>query len=176
MRKMKTSQIVGIIAIAVLLSVALSSLFGVITKGFNDFDFRTVNEANKIKVDDYSTTLYDDKRADGLTVDVSEHGEITISGENMGETDIIIDVVDVTLDFGRYNLSSGTETDDDTYYLQITDGTTTVVADLDDESILQVTEDGTSYSVQIVVKAGEKINTTFKPVLVEGSHAEEFFN
>lgn len=173
-RKSK-GKTIGIIALCILLGVALCSIVGKITDGFTDFDIRSLNEDNLLSVEDYAEGL-DEKRDDGLTVTVSEKGVITVEGENETEADVKIAVQDVTLDTGKYTISSDAKgVKDDTYYLCIVNGDKTIIADTEDDSTFTIFADDTTCTVYIVVCAGETVDATFKPVLVEGSEAGSFY-
>ncbi|MBQ8738162.1 MAG: hypothetical protein IJZ04_01560 [Clostridia bacterium] len=165
----------GIITVAVLIAVGLSALFGFITKGFTDFDVRELNPDNLINVEAYNDTL-EDKRDDGLAITVSEEGEITVEGKNKTEADVMIAIQDVTLEVGKYTISSGVKnTDEDTYYLSIVNGEETIIADMEEDSTFTIATNDTTCTVYIVVCAGENVDATFRPVLVEGSSAGDFY-
>lgn len=165
----------GIVLVSVLLAVAVSALFGAFTKGFTDFDLKTPNEDNILSVENYNENL-DAKREDGLEIEVSEHGEISVSGKNKTEEAVQIAVQEVTLEVGKYTFSSGAKnTDKDTYFMSIVNGEQTVIADQDEDSTFTITANDTTCAVYITVNAGETIDTTFRPVLVEGSEAGSFF-
>ena len=175
-RKGRIGKTIGIIVLVVLLCTCILGVIGKVTKGFTDFELRVPNEKNLIQVDNYSTTL-EDKREDGLSIEVNDDGVIAITGENETESDIEITICDLTLKADEYTLSANAKgVDDKTYYLKAVDTTNdvTVIVDSDDSETFKVEAEGT-YSIIIVVCAGEEINTTFKPVLNEGDEPVDFY-
>ena len=165
---------IGIILIIVLLSVGLSAIFGAITKGFQDFDVREVNPDNHLKVESYVEGL-DAKREDGLTVTVDEDGVIKINGKNKTEEAIQIAIQEITLEVGKYTISSGSKnTDEKACFLSIVYSEETVIADTD-EATFTITANGTAATVYFTVNAGENVDITLKPVLVEGSKVASFY-
>ena len=171
-RRIVLRKIISMIAL-VLVIAAVASL-AVWTEGFTAWKIRELNEDNLIKSENYVDGL-DDKREDGLKIEVDEDGVITVEGENETEDDVKIVVTTVTLKAGEYTISSSAKgTDDKTYYLSIEAGDNVIIADEDEDSTFEVDEE-TTYTVYIVVCAGEEIDTTFKPVLVNGDEAGSFF-
>ncbi|MBQ7789227.1 MAG: hypothetical protein IJ398_06225 [Clostridia bacterium] len=171
-------KIIGLVLL-VLLGVGLLTGIGACTNGFTSFDMREPNPDNLIKVEDYVETLTE-KRDDDIEITVSEMGEIKVVGENETDSDIEIIVTEITLDEGEYTLSSSAKgVDDDTYYLCIKTGEgetlQVIYADSDDDSTFEVEADDTTYTVAIVICAGEEIEATFKPVLVEGDEVGKFY-
>ena len=165
----------GIILVAVLIAVGVSAIFGFITKGFQEFDIREPNPDNIINVEQYNEAL-DAEREDGLTVEVDEDGAITVSGKNKTEADVKIAIQDVTLEVGKYTISSGAKnTDDETYFLSIVNGEEEIIADTEDDSTIAITANDTTCTIYITVCAGESVDTTFYPVLVEGSKTGDFY-
>lgn len=164
------------ILLVILACVGITSAIGVVTKGFTDWDMKKINEANSFKVDEYADTLTEE-RTDDIKITVDENGEITVKGENKTETDIIINVQSMTLKPGTYTLSSGAkDVNAEKYYLCLTGGLTeTVYADAEDGESTFSIETEKSVVAQIVIKAGAKIDTTFKPVLVEGKEVGDFY-
>ena len=134
-----------------------------------DWEFKTLNEDNLIKVDNY--TIVDDKNAD-IAIDVKDDGQIAVKGKNKTETDAEKAIVAITLEKGDYYISSGDKkTSSTTYYLVLRDTEGgEIIADDD----FTVTE-STNYTLYIVVKPGVEIDTTFAPVLVKGDKAGSFY-
>ena len=166
---------IGIILICVLLSVGLCAVFGAITKGFQDFDVREVNPDNLLKVESYVEGL-DAEREDGLTVTVDDDGVIKLSGKNKTEEAVQIVVQEVTLEVGKYTISSGSKnTDEETCFISVVNGEETIIADTEKDSTFTITTNDTTVTVYITVNAGETVDLTFKPVLVEGSEAGAFY-
>ena len=168
------------IVVLLLLIVGVSSL-STWTDGFTAWDLKEVNEDNIINVDDYVYGL-DDKREDGLKIEIDDDGIITVEGENEGTEDIVITVIgSFGLKDGEYTFGTSAKgTDDKTYYMCIMSDDEVIVADYDEEEdrTFEVENDsGTSnvYQLCIVVCAGEKIDTTFKPVLVDGDKEGSFY-
>ena len=177
-KKKNLKSTLGIIAICVLLSSAVLGIIAGVTDGFQDFEFRQVNEDNLINVDNYISTL-DGYKQDGLNVSVNDDGVIAVTGENETETDVEIEVCSITLKADEYTLSCESKgIDDKSYYLIARtgegDSATTIVIDSDKSETFDVTEES-EFTIYIVVCDGEEIDTTFKPVLVEGDEPGNFF-
>lgn len=161
------------IIVGVLLISGISAL-AVWTDGFTAWDVTEINEDNLIKVENYNESL-DAEREDGLDVEIDEDGVITVEGENETEETVKIAVCSITLGKGEYTIAShASGTSNKTYYMSIEDGENIVIADEDEDSTFDVDTE-TTYTVYIVVCAGEEIDTTFKPVLVEGDKAGSFY-
>lgn len=166
----------GLIAIIILCSTALLGVIATVTDGFQDFEFRQVNEDNLIKVDDYVTTL-DGYKQDGLKVSVNDDGVIAVTGENKTESNIEIEVCSVTLKADEYTLSCEAKgIDDKTYYIKAVDETNDKIVTVDSSKgeTFKIEAEAT-YTIYIVVCDGEKIDTTFKPVLVDDDKAGSFY-
>ncbi|MBQ8546173.1 MAG: hypothetical protein IJ437_04455 [Clostridia bacterium] len=166
----KTKKVLTIIGCVLLCALFLGvGVYAV--DALTEWDIKTVNENNIIKVDDYVLEDTKDKDA-AIQVDVTEAGEIKVIGENNTDSATEIEVVSVILDKGEYYISSGDKKcDKDTYYLVLkNDAGDEIIADND----FTVTE-STSYTLYIVIQADVEIDTTFSPVLVEGDEAESFF-
>lgn len=165
-----------IIIIAVVLGIAAISSLAVFTDGFKSWDIREVNEDNLINVSIYDDTL-EDKREDGIKVEVDENGVIEVTGENETEEDVSIKVCDITLEKGEYTFGSSAKTDKKEYYMTLSNSDTSIVIydydDVDDRTFEVDTE--TTFTLSIVVMAEEEIDVTFKPVLVEGDKEGKFF-
>lgn len=177
-KKKNLKSTLGIIAICVLLSSAVLGIIAGVTDGFQNFEFRQVNEDNFINVDNYVSTL-DGYKQDGLKVSVNDDGVIAVTGENETETDVEIEVCSVTLKADEYTLSCEAKgIDDKTYYLVARMGTgddvEEIVIDSDKSKTFEVDTE-TTFTIYIVVCDGEKIDTTFKPVLVEGDEVGNFY-
>ena len=165
-----------IIIIAVVLGIAAISSLAVFTDGFKTWDIREVNEDNLVNVSIYDDTL-EDKREDGIKVEVDENGVIEVTGENETNADVTINVCEVTLNKGEYTFGSSAKTDKKEYYMTLSNSDSTIVIndydDVDDRTFKVDTE--TTFTLSIVVKSGEEIDVTFKPVLVEGDKEGKFF-
>ena len=177
-KKKNLGKTIGLIAICVLCCTAILGIIAGVTDGFQDYEFREVNEDNLINVDNYVATL-EDKRTDGLKVEVNDDGVIAITGENKSETDVEIEVCSVELKADEYTLSCEAKgIDDKTYYLIARTGegdtATTITVDSEKGETFKVEAEAT-YTIYIVVCDGEEIDTTFKPVLVEGDEAGDFY-
>lgn len=177
-RKGNIGKTIGVIVLIVVLCTGILGIIGTITKGFTDFEVRVPNEKNLIQVDNYFTTL-EDKREDGLSIEVNEDGVIAVTGKNNSTEDVVIDICSVTLKAGKYTLSSSAKgTSDKTYYLVATtgvgDSAFEIKGDTEKESTFSIEEE-TEFTISIVVCAKESINTTFKPVLNEGDKPVDFY-
>ena len=169
----KTTKNILVIIFCIFASVLISSLVGSLTNGFVDWDFHIVNEKNLISIDNYDSALT--AEIDGIDIEVDEDGVITVDGENKGTGDLKIKVADLTLKKGEYTFSSSAKgADDKTYFMSIENGNTVVKADDGEDSTFDVKEEAT-YTVYITICAGEEIDTTFKPVLVDGDKVGSFY-
>ena len=112
----KTKKVLTIIGCVLLCALFLG--VGVyVVDALTEWDIKTVNENNIIKVDDYVLEDTEDKDA-AIQVDVTEDGEIKVTGENNTDSATEIEVVSVILDKGKYHISSGDKKcDEDTYYV-----------------------------------------------------------
>lgn len=163
-----------LITIVLLLAVAGIASLAVWTEGFTAWDIRELNEDNLIKSETYVSNL-DDRRTDGLKIEVDEDGKITVEGENETAEDIKVTVAEITLGEGEYTFTTSARgADDKTYYMCLEAGDISLIADDGDYSTFEVNEE-TTYTIYIVVCAGEEIDTTFKPVIVEGDEAGSFY-
>ena len=172
----KTKDKIIIIIVCVLLTFALCTLFGFLTNGtwnVNDMELRSVNEDNLIKVDSYD--VEDLNTGLGYTIDVTENGQIKISGENETEESQQIKVQELTLAKGTYTFSSGVKgTSKNGYNMAIVIGENTYYADFGTDSTFTVEEEAT-VTVYINIGAKTECNVTFSPVLIEGEEAGDFF-
>ena len=164
----------------VLLILVVTSISVIVTwtNGFTDFEIKELNPDNLFNASMYSDALAN-KRSDGLKVDVDDDGVITIDGENKTDDDVMIVVGQLTLAKGEYTISSSARgTGTKTYYMQIHYGTgeteTVIIADDGEDSTFELEEE-TECIVEIIVCAGEEIDTTFKPVIVSGDKAGRFY-
>ena len=173
--KKNTKLSLGLIAIIVLCCTALLGIVAAVTDGFQDFEFRQVNEDNLINVDDYVSTL-DGYKQDGIKVTVNDDGVIAVTGENKTDNNIEIEVCSVTLKAGEYTLSCESRgLDDKTYYLKaVNTNDVSVTVDSSKGETFKIDTE-TTYTIYIVVCDGEEINTTFKPVLVDDDEAGSFY-
>lgn len=175
-KKKNLGRTLGLIAICVLCSVAILGIIAGVTDGFQNFEMRQVNEDNLINVDDYVSTL-DGYKQDGIKVTVNDDGVIAVTGENKTDTDVEIEVCSVTLKADEYTLSCEAKgIDDKTYYIKAIDETNnkTVTVDSSKGETFKLESEAT-YTIYIVVCAGEEIDTTFKPVLVDDDEAGSFY-
>lgn len=181
--KKNTKLSLGLIAIIVLCSTALLGVIAAVTDGFQDFEFRQVNEDNLINVDNYVSTL-DGYNENGIKVTVNDDGVIAVKGKVEIDDDYeytYIQVTSVDLKAGNeYTLScDGTKgIDDKTYYLALGDGEDHMrvcVLDKSNDDVTFKVENDTSVDLYIIICNGEKIDTTFKPVLVADDEPGDFY-
>lgn len=167
-------KVLGIIAIVLLTIVTFGGFFALSRGTINEiagFDFRTINEENYIKVDNYTITATDDKEA-ALQVSIDEDGIITVSGKNETEEAFEMAVTTVTLEKGKYEFASNAKgCSDETYQLVMKDNADGIIV-ANEEFIIEET---TEYTVYIVVYAGAEIDTEFAPVLVDEGESTKFF-
>lgn len=164
--------------VLLILAVTAISVIVTWTNGFTDFEIKELNPDNLLNASKYYSTLAD-KRSDGLKVDVDDDGVITIDGENKTDDDVPLVVAILTLEKGEYTISSSARgTGTKTYYMQLRYGEgeteTVIIADDGEDSTFEL-EAATQCYVEIIVCAGEKIDATFKPVIVSGDMAGRFY-
>ncbi len=173
--KKNTKLSLGLIVIIILCCTAILGLIGAVTDGFEDFEFRQINEDNIIKVENYSDSLT--AKHEGLTCEVNKDGVIAISGKSKGGTsgEFIVQT-NITLEPGEYTLScDGVKgLDDDTYYLVLSSSNASVILDNDKPETFTVTE-STTYTLIIVIEEDVEVNAKFKPVLVKDDEAGSFY-
>lgn len=166
-------KILGIIGIALICVVSFGTYFGFARATINEiagFDFQTVNEANYIKVDDYTIASTEDEDA-AIQVTVDEDGIITIKGENETESATELTVTTVTLEKGDYEFVSNAKgCDEKTYHIELRDAEGGQII-ADEEFTIDET---TTYNVIIVIEVDASIDTEFAPVLVEQGEKTSF--
>lgn len=168
-----------LIVVALLVIILAISAIGFATDGFNKntdkWGIREVNEKNFIKASEY--TVKNGALAEGLNVTVSNNGEITVNGKNNSSVVTKIEVQNVTLGPGTYTFSSGSDkTSTGTYFMSMekSGGTESYTADFVGQCTFTLDAE-TEFVVYICVQSGIEINTTFKPVIVEGESAGSFY-
>lgn len=164
-----------ILAIIILLLAVMGiSALATWTDGFTAWELKELNEDNLVKLANYDAA-FETADYDDLDIEVDEDGVIAIEGENKGTEDLKIKVATVTLAKGEYTISSGAKgADDKTYYMSIVVGDKEIIADDGEDSTFKVESEET-FEIYITVCDGEKIDTTFKPVVVEGDKAGSFY-
>lgn len=166
-------KVFGLIGIILLCVISLGTFFGIGAASLNNFagwDFKTVNEANYINVDDYTITATEDKDAD-IQVVIDEDGIIEVKGENKTENAVELAVVSVSLEKGDYEfVSNAKRCSKDTYQLVMKDSEGNEV--IADEEF--TVEETTAYTVYIVIYEGAEIDTKFAPVIVDKGESTKF--
>ena len=167
-------KILGLIGIVLICVISFGTFFGLARGTLNNiagFDFKTVNEANYIKVANYNNIATGDNVDIKVTVD--EDGIIAIKGENKSETaNEILVVSGLSLEKGDYEFVSNAKgCGEKTYHIELRD---TADGQIIADNKFTV-EETTSYNVIIVIEAGAEIDTEFEPVLVKKGEKTNFF-
>lgn len=177
--KKKTLINTLIIVGCTLLCIFVLCMIGRVSNGtfdiFNtdEWELRSVNEDNLIKVDSYD--VKDLNTGLGYTIDVTDDGQIKVSGENETEEAQQIKVQELTLAKGTYTFTSGVKgTSKAGYNMAIVIGEKTYYADFGTDSTFTLDAEATA-TVYINIGAKTECNVTFSPVLVEGEEAGDFF-
>lgn len=164
----------AIIGLAFICIISFGTFFGLARGTINDlagFEFRSVNEANYVNVEDYTLTKTEDKDA-ALQVTYDEDGVISIKGKNDTEAIQELVVTAVTLEKGDYEvLSHAKGCGEKTYHLELRDAADGVIIADEEFSI----DDTTVFTVVIVIEAGADIDTEFSPVIVNKGEKTSFF-
>lgn len=178
-KNVKMWQVLGLIGLAVVISVVVISVIGFASKGSFDFSdtenwaIQSPNENNLIKVDEYE--VKDLNSGLGYSIDVTDDGQIKISGSNETEEAEQIKVQEVTLAAGTYTFSSGAKgTSLAGYNMSIVIGGNTYYADFGSDTTFTLEAEATG-TVYINIGSKVAVNKTFSPVLVPGEEVEDFF-
>ncbi|MBQ7906811.1 MAG: hypothetical protein IJ309_02425 [Clostridia bacterium] len=178
-KNVKMWQVLGLIALAVVISVVVISVIGFASKGSFDFSdtenwaIQSPNANNLLKVDAYE--VKDLNTGLGYTIDVTDDGQIKVSGTNNTEESQQIEVQDVTLAAGTYTFSSGAKgTSLSGYNMSIVIDGNTYYADFGSNTTFTLEAEATG-TVYINIVAKVEVNKTFSPVLVPGEEVEDFF-
>ena len=165
-----------ILGIALLVIILAVSAIGFATNGFSKdkdtWGITQLNENNLFKADAY--TIKSANTGDGYDITVSNDGEIKVKGTNNSGAEVKLAVQEIKLAAGTYTFTSGaTGTSKTSYCMILSDGTTTHYADFSGNTFEVASE--TTFTAYIVIQDKAEINTTFKPVVVEGETAGSFF-
>ena len=168
-----------VIAVAVLVAVFVSTLIGTLTNGFEDIKLgKEVNSDNLIQVDEESIELNNapgtlpEKLSSYYDVNVSRKGVVTIDGENENDSEeqyIILWSSD-ELD-GTYTFDCDVE---GTFRGEVAICTADTTYEIIENNTFTATK-GTTYYAVIIVSAGQKVDASFYPVLVEGEEKGSFY-
>ena len=178
--KISFGAIVAIVLAGVLFTTATTTAIGFASKGFTNNNIESwfekeLNEDNLIKEENYCKV--DSETAKGLKIKIKDDGSIFLSGcqdeeKVTGDSYYDVKFVDVTVEAGKYILSSGNDkASKDTFCLQydyISDGEKQVGWVYDDPVPLEFTET-TTITLSIAVVRGERffgIQSYLRPVLV----------
>ena len=145
-----------IIIVCLLVGVFLASIVGFMTNGFDknqdNWGITQLNEDNYFKVDDY--VIKDQNSGDGYSIDVSDKGEIKVTGKNESAAAVTVEIQSITLP------------------LDNAEGRT-IYADFGDNTFTLSAED--TFKVYLSIAKDAEVNKTFKPVLVKGETAGDFY-
>ena len=191
-RKISLGAIVAIMLAGVVLTSALTAGLGFASKSFIEKDLgawfqRELNEDNLVKADDYVNIIEETDK--GLKINVKDDGSIYLTGcqdekaEDPADQYHDVKIVDVTVEPGKYVLSSGNEkADKDTFgiqydYIDTNDAKQTGWV-FGESKVLEFTET-TTVTLSIAVVRGERffgIMSYLRPVLVpEGTANTDFY-
>lgn len=163
----------GIIGIFIICVISFGTFFGLARGTLNDiagFGFQTVNEANYIKVDDYTLQNIEDDAS--IKVIIDEDGIITFDGKNDTDDTIQFVVTTLSLEAGEYEFTSNTKgCSEDTYQVILKDSEDGVI--IADETF--TVEETTTYTVIVEVYADAKIDTKVAPTIVDEGEKTGFF-
>ena len=162
----------GIIAVFAILLIFGSAFFGLTISSINEiagFDFRSLNEANYFKVEDYAIVDTEDEDAD-VQVEVTEDGVIKLSGEHKGEEALELQVATIVLEEGEYEFCANLSQIG--VLNNIKKNCKLVLRDAADGEIVAdekfTVEETTTYNAYIVIEPDSKLNNVeIGPVLVE---------
>ena len=163
----------GIIGIALIFVISFGTFFGLARGTINSiagFDFRTVNEANYIRVENYELTSTEDENA-AIQVSIDEDGIITMKGKNEGNTALTYKVTTVSLEKGEYEFVSNTKGCSDTTYQVIMRNSNGNEVIADEKFTI---EEADSYEVIIIIYGGASVDKNFAPVIVNEGEKTKF--
>ena len=173
---MKANKILTII-ICLVVGVFLASMVGFMTNGFDkdkdNWGVTQLNDDNYFKVDNY--VIKDQNSGDGYEIDVSDKGEIKVTGKNESGAAVTHQIQQITLPAGTYTFTSGVNGCSKIgYNLYLDNGSeTTYYADFGNNTFTVAAED--TFMVYLSIGKDVEVNCTFKPVLVSGESAGDFF-
>ena len=173
---MKAKNIVTIVC-CLIVGVFLASMVGFMTNGFDknqdNWGITQLNDENYFKVANY--TIKDQNSGDGYQVKVSDKGEIEVTGKNESGAAVTVEIQSITLPAGTYTFTSGVNgTSKNSFYLYLDSGDgTTYYADFGTNTFTLSAED--TFKAYISIAKDAEVNKTFKPVLVKGEAAGDFY-
>ena len=165
------------IIVCLVVGVFLTSMIGFMTNSFDtnkdNWGISQLNEDNYIYVDDY--VIKDQNSGDGYSIDVSDKGEIMVTGKNESGAAVTHEIQQITLPAGTYTFTSGANgTSKNSYHLYLDNGEgTTYYADFGTNTFTISAED--TFKVYLSIAKDAEVNKTFKPVLVKGETAGDFY-
>ena len=166
-----------IIIVCLVVGVFLTSMVGFMTGGFDrnqdNWGVTQLNKDNYFNVDDY--VIKDQNSGDGYVIEVSDKGEIEVTGKNESGAAVTVEIQTITLQKGTYTFTSGVNgTSKNGYYLYLSDtNSTTYYADFGNNTFTLSAE--TTLKAYISIGKDTEVNKTFKPVLVSGEAAGDFY-
>lgn len=168
-------KIGGLAAICVIAVIFLGAFFGLTMGTINEiagFEFRSLNEANSFKVENYIIEDTEDEDAD-LQIDVTEDGVIKIDGKYNGEEAFELQVATIVLEKGDYVFKSHAFRDGENRYQLILKDAADGIIVADAEFTVDT---DTTYTAYIVIQPDVKLNgIEFSPVLVEDGEKTGFY-
>lgn len=165
------------IIVCLVVGVFLTSMVGFMTNSFDtnkdNWGIAQLNEDNFINVDDY--VIKDQNSGDGYSIDVSDKGEIKVTGKNESGAAVTLEIQQITLPAGTYTFTSGVNgTSKNSYHLYLDNGEeTTYYADFGTNTFTISAED--TFKIYLSIAKDAEVNKTFKPVLVKGETAGDFY-
>ena len=174
-RKNSFGKTIALVIVTVLLSVAIISVIGYASNGkFNyggdDWSLTQLNPDNYIKVDNY--LIENETSEDGYSIEINNDGRIKVTGKNATSDNVSLDVTNVTLPAGTYTFISGAPgVSTSSYFMSLFSSNGEHYADFGGKIVL--TEEST-FTVKLVIMAGQECDATFSPVLVPDGCSTEF--
>ena len=155
----------------------LGVLAGLVLNLYGAFDKKECNPDNLISADavtDYKSSG-DYNTGHGIKYTVKEHGEVKVKGTATADVTVKLGS-GITLTEGKsYTFTCDVKTCGyDTYGLYLVKGDTKYYAEIDD-TIKVASGEGGDYTLYLYIKKDAKVNTTFYPVLVEGTNTGSFW-
>ncbi len=182
-KKKKFIRIVAAIVGFVLL-VGAMSFIGKKTNGFADditleaLTQRDVNPDNLYTYDSVLDTVKETSNTGlGFTLEVKNDGTIIVDGKYRDTEEAMLPLAKVHLEPGTYTMTTGASTSvyDAYFALYTSTEESSLVGTFDFDNQVEITTEGDYYIFVGIAPETEFNNQTFRPVIVEGTEAGEFY-
>jgi len=173
MTKSQTKTIIVCVGIMLVLLVGFGVLSSM-TAGFTDFEPKepTLNSDNLYTAD--GVTLVSTNDGNGVAITVDDNGAIELDGT--ADTTLKYTVGTVTLDAGTYTLSAYNKASRAGVYLTATDGENTYDFDFTPANTIEIEEDGTELTIELIIAKGTSLNRVdILPVIMPGEETGDFY-